>query len=101
MVVVVTVETVDVQRNTSTLGKALETMRDHLGAELAKPLSLQTEVNDTVGTVGKIDDCARKGLVKGSVGVAETGETSGSAESLSEGITKGDADIFCGVVVIN
>jgi hypothetical protein len=101
MVVVVTVKTVNMQRNTSTLGKALETMRYHLGAELAKPLSLQTEINNTVGTVGKIDDRARQGLVKGSIGVAETGETSRSAESLSEGITKGDADIFGGVVVIN
>lgn len=101
MVVVVTVKTVNMQRDTSTLGKALETMRDHLGAELAKPLSLQTEVNNTVGTVGKIDDRAREGLVKGSVGVAEPGETSGSAESLGEGITKGDTDIFGGVVVIN
>ena len=90
MVVVVTVKTVNMQRNTSTLGKALETMRDHLGAKLAKPLSLQTEVDNTVGTVGKIDDRAREGLIKRSVGVAETGETSGSAESLGESITKGE-----------
>jgi hypothetical protein len=101
VVIVVTVEAVNVQRDTGTLSKALQTVRNHLGAELAEPLSLQTEVNNAVGTVGEIDNGAREGLVERSVGVAETSETSGCTKGLSEGVTKGDAYIFGGVVVVD
>ena len=89
------------QSNTTTLSEALKTVRNHLGAKLAEPLSLQTEVDDTVGTVGEIDNGAGEGLVERSVGVAETGETGGCTEGLGEGVTKGDADIFGGVMVVN
>jgi hypothetical protein len=101
VVVVVTVEAVDVERNTGTLSKTLQAVRNHLGAERTEPLALQAEVNNAVGTVGKIDDSAREGLVERSVGVAETSETGGCTEGLGEGVTKGDADIFGGVVVVN
>jgi hypothetical protein len=49
---------VDVHRNSGTLSEALQTVGDHLGAKLAEPLSLETEVDDTVGTVGNINDGA-------------------------------------------
>lgn len=58
MVVIVTVEAVDVHRNSGTLSEALQTVGNHFSAELAEPLSLQTEVDDAVGTVGKINDGA-------------------------------------------
>ena len=87
--------------NTGTLSKALKAVRNHLGAESTEPLALQAEVNDAVRTVGKIDDSAREGLIERSVGVAETSETGGCTEGLGEGVTKSDADIFGGVVVVN
>ena len=101
VVVVVTVEAVNVECNTGTLSKALKAVRNHLGAESTEPLALQAEVNDAVRTVGKIDDSAREGLIERSVGVAETSETGGCTEGLGEGVTKSDADIFGGVVVVN
>jgi hypothetical protein len=101
VVVVVAVEAVNVECNTGTLSKALQAVRNHLGAERTEPLALQAEVNDAVGAVGKIDDSAREGLVERSVGVAKTSETGGCTESLGEGVTKSDADIFGGVVVVN
>jgi hypothetical protein len=58
VVVIVTVEAMDVHRNSGTLSEALQTVGDHLGAKLAEPLSLETEVDDTVGTVGNINDGA-------------------------------------------
>jgi hypothetical protein len=58
VVVVVTVEAVNVHRNSGTLSEALQTVRNHLGAELTEPLSLQTKVDDAVGTVGNINDSA-------------------------------------------
>lgn len=94
-------EAVDVHRNSGTLSEALQTVGNHLGAELAEPLSLQTEVDDAVGTVGNINDGAGQGLVERGVGVAETGETGGGTEGLVEGVSKSDADIFGGVVVVN
>lgn len=51
VVIIVTVKAVNVQCNTSTLGEALQAVRNHLSAELAEPLSLQTKVNNAVGTV--------------------------------------------------
>lgn len=51
-------EAVDVHRNSGTLSEALQTVGNHFSAELAEPLSLQTEVDDAVGTVGKINDGA-------------------------------------------
>lgn len=89
------------QCDTSTLSKALQTVRNHLSAELAEPLSLQTKVNHGIGTVGEIDNGARKGLIERGVGVAETSKTGGCTEGLGEGVTKGDADILSSVVVVN
>lgn len=86
MVVIVTVEAVDVECDAGTLGKALETMGDHLGAQLAEPLALKAKVDNTVGTVGKVDDGAGEGLVERSVGMSETGETGRGAEGLGESV---------------
>lgn len=101
VVVVITVQAVDVKSHTRALRKALQAVGDHLAAELAEPLALEAKVNNTVGSVGKIDDGAGQGFVKRSVGVTETSETGGSSESLGEGVAKGDANIFGSVVVVN
>ena len=101
MVIVVTVEAVDVQRDTGTLSEALHAVGDHFGAELAEELALQAKVDDAVGTVGEVDDGAGEGLVERSVGIAEAGKTGRGTEGLGKGVAKGNADILGGVVVIN
>ena len=79
MVVVETPDAVDVHGDASRLCEALEAVGDHLAAQLAEPLPLEAEVNDSVGPVRKVDDGAREGLVEGSVGVPEAGEARGRA----------------------
>lgn len=101
VVVVVAVEAVDMKCDAGTLGEALEAVGDHLAAQFSEKLALEAEVDNAVRAVGKIDDGAGEGLVKGSVGIAVTGETGGGAESLGEGDTKGYAHIFGSVVVVN
>lgn len=101
MVIVLTVEAVDVEGDAGTLGKALEAVGNHLAAQLAEELTLESEVDDTVGAVGEVDDGAGEGLVERGVGEAVAGEAGGSAEGLAEGVTESDTDIFSGVVVVN
>lgn len=101
MVVVLATQTVDVKCDSGTLGETLENVGNHLGAELAKPLALQAELDDAVRSVGEIDDGAGEGLVEGSVSVSVASETCGSSEGLGEGVAQGDADIFGGVVIID
>lgn len=99
--VVLAVEAVDVEGDTGTLGKALEAVGNHLAAQLAQELTLESEVDDTVGAVGEVDDGAGEGLVERGVGEAVAGEAGGSAEGLGEGVAESDADVFGGVVVVN
>lgn len=101
VVIVLATKTVDMKCYTGTLGETLENMGNHLGAELAKPLALQAELDDAVRPVGEIDHGAGEGLVKGSVSVSVASETGGSSESLGEGVAQGDADIFGSVMIID
>lgn len=101
MVVVVTPQAVHVHRHPRSLGKARKTVRHHLARQLAQPLSLKTQLDDAIGTVGQIDDGAGEGFVEGRVGGAEAGETGGCAEGGGEGGTEGYADIFGGVMVVD
>lgn len=84
-----------------TLGKALQTVRNHLSAQRSEPLSLEAKVDNTVRSVGQIDDGAGQGFVERSVGVAEAGEAGWGAEGFGEGIAQGDADVFSSVVVVD
>ena len=58
VVVIVASYTINMQRDTSALREALQTMRQHLGAQIADFLALQTKVYHGVGPVGEIDDGA-------------------------------------------
>lgn len=87
--------------HTRALRKALEAVGDHLAAQLAEPLPLEAKINDAVGSIRDIDDCAGKGLVERRVGVAEACKTSGCSEGGGESVTEGNADIFSSMVVVN
>lgn len=101
MVVVVAAEAVDVHGDAGSPGKAMDAVGDHLGAEIANLLTLKTEVDNGKGTVRQIDDGTAEGLVERAVCVSEAREAGGCAESLGESVTKSDADVFGGVVVVD
>lgn len=101
MVVVVTAQAVDVQGDASGLSKALQAVGDHLGAELAQHLALETQVDNGVRAVGQIDDGARESLVQRGVGIAEAGDASQGAEGFGKGRADGEAAVFGSVVVVN
>jgi hypothetical protein len=87
--------------NAGSLGKALQTVRHHLTAQLAEPLAFKTELDDAIGTVREIDDGAGEGFVERRVGVSEASYAGERAEGLVEGVTKSNADVFGCVVVID
>ena len=86
MVVVLAPEAVDVQRDARGLRKALEAVRQHLGAEVADLLALEAEIGHAEGPVREVDDGPREGLVQGRVGVAEACEPRGRAQRCREGV---------------
>lgn len=101
MVVIVAAEAVDVHGDASSAGKALDAVGDHLGAEVANLLTLETEINNGEGAVRQIDDGAAEGLVERAVCESEARETGGSAEGFGKGVAESDADVFGGVVVVD
>jgi hypothetical protein len=57
VVIIITVSTTNMQRHTRSLRKALQTVRDHLSAEIADLLALEAEVDDCPRPAGEINDC--------------------------------------------
>lgn len=80
VVVVVTSDNIDVHGNAGALGETLQTVGQHLGAEVANLLATQLQVADAERTVGQVDNCTGEGFVERSVCVTETGETGGRLE---------------------
>lgn len=83
------------------LGKALHAVGNHLTAQVSNLLALETELNDGVRPVREVDYGTGKGLVERTVGGSEAGNANGRTEGFFEGRAKGDADVFCTVVVID
>jgi hypothetical protein len=86
VVVVVTSDNIHVHGDAGTLGKTLQTVRQHLSAQVSNLLTTKLQVGDAEGTVGQVDDCTSEGFVEGGVCVAETGETSGRLDGRLEGL---------------
>lgn len=55
MVVIITISAANVQRDVRRLRKALQAVRDHLRAQCADLLALETQINDRPRTAGEID----------------------------------------------
>lgn len=83
------------------LGEALHAVRDHLTAQVSNLLTLETELNDGVGPVREVDNGTGQGLVKRAVCGSEAGDANGRTEGFLEGRAKGNADVFCAVVIID
>lgn len=63
VVIIVTPQAVHMERDSCRLGKTLQTMGDHLAAEVANLLALQTEVDHAIRSIGQVDNRAAEGLV--------------------------------------
>lgn len=101
VVVVIAVCAADVQGDTGSLCEALQAVRDHLGAQIADLLALESEINDCPRATGEIDDSPGERFVEGSVTASESLEGLACAECLCEGLTKSEECIFCCVVVVD
>lgn len=99
--VVITVGATDMQRDVRGLCKALQTVSDHLGAQITDLLALEAKVDHGPRTAGEIDDGPGEGFVEGGVAAAEAGERLAGAEGFGEGRAEGEESIFRGVVVVN
>jgi hypothetical protein len=58
MVIIVTSQTINMQSNPRALRKALYAMWDHLAAQVSDLLSFQAQLDNTEGSVGKVDNGA-------------------------------------------
>jgi hypothetical protein len=101
VVIIVTICATNMQRDVRRLCKALQTVGDHLGAQITNLLALEAEVDHSPGTAGEINDGPGEGFVEGSVAAAEAGERLAGAEGFGEGRAEGEESIFRGVVVVN
>lgn len=101
MMIILASYTINMQRDPRILRKALHAMRDHLTAQIADLLTLETEFDDCVGTVGEVDDGAGEGFVQRGICGSEACEAGWGAEGVFECAAKGETDVFCGVVVVD
>lgn len=89
------------QRNVRRLRKALQTVGDHLSAQITDLLALEAQVDHGPGSAGEVDDGPGKGFVEGGVAAAEAGEGLAGAEGFCEGRAEGEESIFGCVVVVD
>ena len=79
--VVVTPDTINVHRNTGSLRETLQTMRQHLAAQITNLLPLETQVDDAEGSVREVDHGATERFVERRVGAAEARKAGCGVES--------------------
>ena len=101
MMVIIPIHTPNMQRDIRRLRKAMQPMRDHLGAEMADLLAAEAQVDHGPGATGEVDDGPREGFVEGGVGGAEATEAGAGAEGGGEGGAEGEEGVFCCVVVVD
>ena len=92
---------INMQRDPRVLRPALQSVMDHLGAQLADLLAREVEAADEVGARGDVEDCAREGFVEGSIGGAEAGDAGAWTEGAVEGGAEGEEGVFCCVMVVD
>ncbi len=87
--VVVPFQHIYMQCHSCRLAKALQSMVDHLRAQLSDLLVFESEIADEEGAGGNVNYGAGKGFVEGCVGVAEARDPFSVAERFGEGGTEG------------
>lgn len=103
MMIILSPQHIHMQRNPRILRKRPQTVRDHFRRQVTDFFALETfvQVGNEEGAVGKVDDGAREGFIKGGVGAAEAGKARRCGEGGFEGGAKGEAGIFGCVVIID
>ena len=101
MMVIIPIHTPNMQRDIRRLRKAMQPMRDHLGAEVADLLAAEAQVDHRPGATGEVDDGPREGFVEGGVAAAEAGDGGAGAEGVGECRAEGEEGVFCCVVVVD
>lgn len=101
VMVVVAIDTLDMQRDACGLRKTLKPMRDHLRRQIADLLAREAQINYRVGSVAEIDDGPGQSLVERGVATAEADQAGAGAEGFVEGGSQGEKDVFGGVVVVD
>ena len=101
VVVVISTEAVNVKGDASLHGKRVENVRDHLAAQVANLLSLESEFRNAVGTRGDIDDSTAESLVEGSVASSVAANALDWSKSLLERSTERKCTVLCRVVVVD
>lgn len=94
MMIVIAPNAVHMHRNASSLRERLQTMRQHLAAQVADLFSLRAQVDDGEGSVREVDDGAGEGFVEWAVSVAETSKAGRGLESGFEGLAMLSAPRF-------
>ena len=91
---VVAAQVVDVQRDLSVVGEALEELLHQVDVELADQRAGELDVVLEPRPSGKIDHHARQRLVQGHVGVAEAAHAGLVADRPGERLPQRDADVL-------
>lgn len=101
VVVVVAVRAANMQGHICRLCKALQTVGDHLSAEIPNLLALQAQVDYRPRPAREIDHSPRKGLIEGGVAASESGQRLPRTQGFCEGCAYGEEGVFCCVVIVN
>lgn len=102
MMIIRAPQTIEMEREAGRLGEALQTMGQHLGAEVADLLAAQAQLDDAEGPVRQVDDGAREGFVQGRVGVPEAREPGQRRpEGAAETGPQREKGVFGAVVVVD
>ena len=79
-------QTIHMHRDARMQRKALQTMRQHLTAQVPNLLALRAQVDDRKRPIREVDDRARERFVERAVGGAEAREARGGVQGGFEGL---------------
>lgn len=101
MVIVVSTEAVNVERDAGSHGETVKDVRNHFAAEVANLFALEAELGDAVGPRRDVDDGAGQGLVEGCMPGAVALDALDGPQSCLEGLSQRQGTVLGRVVVID
>lgn len=101
MMIVVTSQAVDMERDTGSHGKAVEDVRDHFAAQIPNLFALESQFGDAVGARRDVDDGTRERLIEGCMASTVALDALYGTQSRLEGFSERQGAVFGGVVVID
>lgn len=101
MMVIIPISTAHMQRHAGRLRKAMQTMRDHLRAQIPDLLAPEADIDHRPRPAGDVDDRPRERLVKRRVAAPEPLDRLPRAERLRERRAHREKRVFGRVVVVD